>query len=68
MSIFTNMKIHSQPICETDKRLYEVMVDRYKRKLVSVNQAIVILSDIVTDREYFEGIGKNDFLRLIAKS
>lgn len=68
MSIFTNMKIQNQPICETDKRLYEVMVDRYKRKLVSVNQAIVILSDIVTDREYFEEIGKNDFLRLIAKS
>lgn len=68
MSIFTNMKIEVQPICETDKRLYDVMVDRYKRKLVSLNQAVVMLSDVVTDQAYFEEVGKNDFLRTVAKS
>jgi hypothetical protein len=68
MSIFTVMKIQNQPICDTDKRLYNVMVDRYKRKLVSLSQAVIMLSDVVTDREYFEEIGKNEFLRMVAKS
>lgn len=62
------MKVQAQPICESDKRLYDVMVDRYRRKLVNVTQAVVMLSSVVSDREYFEAVGKNDFLRAVAKS
>lgn len=55
-------------ICEDDKRLYEAVADRFKRKLVSLPQAVVMLKSVVSDREYFEQVGINDFLRTVAKS
>lgn len=55
-------------ICDDDKRLYEAVADRFKRKLVSLPQAVVMLKSVVSDREYFEQVGINDFLRTVAKS
>lgn len=57
-----------RPICDDDKRLYEAVADRFKRKLVSLPQAVVMLKSVVSDREYFEQVGINDFLRTVAKS
>ena len=55
-------------ICDNDKRLYEAVADRFKRKLISLPQAVVMLKSVVSDREYFEQVGINDFLRTVAKS
>lgn len=55
-------------ICDDDKRLYAAVADRFKRKLVSLPQAVVMLKSVVSDREYFEQVGINDFLRTVAKS
>lgn len=55
-------------ISESDKRLYDAIADRFSRRLVSVRQAVVMLESCVSDKEYFEQFGKNDFLRTVAKS
>jgi hypothetical protein len=48
---------------ETDKRLYEVVRYRFDNKLISVNGCIRMLRSIVSDREYFEQVGRDEFLR-----
>jgi hypothetical protein len=50
-------------ISETDKRLYEVVRYRFNNKLLSINGCIRVLRSVVSDREYFEQVGKHEFLR-----
>ncbi len=50
-------------ISETDKRLYEVVKYRFDNKLLSINGCIRVLRSVVSDREYFEQVGKHEFLR-----
>jgi hypothetical protein len=50
-------------INETDKRLYDVVRYRFENKLLSINGCIRVLRSVVSDREYFEQIGKHEFLR-----
>jgi hypothetical protein len=50
-------------ISETDKRLYEVVKYRFDNKLLSINGCIRVLRSVVSDRDYFEQVGKHEFLR-----
>ena len=50
-------------LTESDKRLYEVVRYRFDNKLISVNGCIRMLRSIVSDREYFEKVGRDEFLR-----
>jgi hypothetical protein len=50
-------------ITDEDKRLYEVVRYRFDNKLISVNGCIRMLRSIVSDREYFEKVGRDEFLR-----
>jgi hypothetical protein len=50
-------------LTDEDKRLYEVVRYRFDNKLISVNGCIRMLRSIVSDREYFEKIGRDEFLR-----
>jgi|688.fasta_scaffold275931_2 hypothetical protein len=50
-------------LTDEDKRLYEVVRYRFDNKLISVNGCIRMLRSIVSDREYFEKVGRDEFLR-----
>lgn len=50
-------------LTDEDKRLYEVVRYRFDKKLISVNGCIRMLRSIVSDREYFEKVGRDEFLR-----
>jgi hypothetical protein len=50
-------------LTDEDKRLYEVVRYRFDNKLISVNGCIRMLRSIVSDREYFEKFGRDEFLR-----
>ena len=50
-------------LTESAKRLYEVVRYRFDNKLISVNGCIRMLRSIVSDREYFEQVGRDEFLR-----
>jgi hypothetical protein len=50
-------------LTDEDKRLYDVVRYRFDNKLISVNGCIRMLRSIVSDREYFEKVGRDEFLR-----
>jgi hypothetical protein len=50
-------------LTEEDKRLYDVVRYRFDNKLISVNGCVRMLRSIVSDREYFDNVGRDEFLR-----
>lgn len=50
-------------LTEEDKRLYDVVRYRFDNKLISINGCVRMLRSIVSDREYFDNVGRDEFLR-----
>lgn len=68
MVIFEAMQ-RNQPaaikVCADDKRLYGMVRFRIEQKIMNLDQAIRLLRSELVDKEYFDLIGREDFIRSV---